>query len=318
MTGVPETTADAVVGVVEAVVAGRDVADLSMVASFVDLPAASAQAALQLAADLGLVTSSGDKYQAASPLARLFVTPRLEQKAAILRVAVEAYEPFRVFRERLHATDGAVSTAAEQTKALLGLAEHREKIKETLVSLGTYCQSLVSAGGGAYEVRFDFNAGLVSNLAGVVAELAEAELRVRDWLDERARAYVDQREVLEPLAEAYLKVSQGDSRGATVGAGNAVESFLVQLANDLGVNVVGANGIGAKLDRFQQVTRLPKKLIAVGKYLSNVRNAADHGIDSEVGKAWTIRDGTGEDFLRVSVTFIGAAVAVREGLDPEI
>lgn len=318
MTRLPDTTADNVVGAAEAVLAGRGNATAQDVANFLDLPLANAIPALELAEDLGLIRQVEETYEVASPLARLLSTPILAQRAAVLRVAVESYQPYFVFRERLHAGAESVSAAAQQTRALLDLTEHREVIKQTLVSLGTYCQSLRATAGGKYEVRFDFDRDMATQLQGAVSELAEAELRVRDWLSEGARSYVDMVHVLQPLAESYFKVSQGDSRGAIVTAGNAVESHLSRLANDMGVDVANSPGLGAKVAALDAAKRLPKKLVAVGRYLGNVRNAADHGIDPEIGAPWNIRSGTGEDFLRVAVTFIDATTSFKDGHPPSI
>lgn len=318
MNRLPETTADNVVGAVQAVVASRGDATEQTVAEFLDQPPANATSALDLAEDLGLVRKNGATFEVASPIARLLCTPLLPQRAALLRIAVESYAPFRVFREQLHASGGAGSEAAQQTKAILGLSEHRETIKQTMVSLGTYCQSIKIVAGGQYDVRFEIEDDLTSKISAAVAELSEAELRVRDWLSETARAYVNHANVLEPLAESYLKVSQGDSRSAVVTAGNAIESHLSQLAGDMQVNVASAHGLGAKVAAFEAAGKFPKKVLAVGRYLGAVRNAADHGIDLEVGGAWTIRSGTGEDFLRVSITFIEVTIKVKDGGGPEL
>jgi len=318
VTRLPETTADAVVAAVEAVVLGRGTATEQMVADFLDLPVPKAREALNLAEDLGLVRDTGGGIESASPLARLLTTPVLQQRAAVLRVAVESYEPFLIFRERLYANGGVPSSAAQQTRSLLGLSEHREVIKETLISLGTYCRSFRSTGGGEHTVQFEYEDDLRTQLAGVVSQLSDAHLRVRDWLSEDLRAYAATRDVLDPLAEAYLKVSQGDARGAILNAGNAVESYLTQLAGDMGVNVAAAHGLGAKVAAFETAKVLPKKIIAIGRYLSNIRNGADHGVDPDVGASWTIRDGTGEDFLRVSVTFMEITLGHHQGKPPAL
>ena len=297
---------------------GRGSATDQMVADFLDLPVPKAREALNLAEDLGLIRDNGGVISSASPLARLLTTPVLQQRAALMRVAVESYEPFLIFRERLHANAGVATSAAQQTKSLLGLSEHREVIKETLVSLGTYCRSFRATGGGLHTVQFDYDDDLRTQLTGVVSQLSEAGLRVRDWLSEDLRSYAVNRDVLDPLAEAYLKVSQGDSRGAVLNAGNAVESYLAQLAGDMGVNVSSAHGLGAKVAAFEAAGALPKKILAIGRYLSNVRNGADHGVDAEIGAAWTIRDGTGEDFLRVSVTFMEITLDCYRGKPPAL
>jgi hypothetical protein len=299
-------------------VLGRGSATDQMVADFLDLPVPKAKEALNLAEDLGLVRDAGGVVEPASPIARLLTTPVLQQRAALLRVAVESYEPFLIFRERLHANDGAASSAAQQTKSLLRLTEHREIIKETLISLGTYCRSFRSTGGGEHTVQFEYEDDLRTQLAGAVSQLSAADQRVRDWLSEELRGYAAPRDVLDPLAEAYLKVSQGDSRGSILNAGNAVESYLTQLASDMAVNVTRAHGLGAKVVAFESASALPKKIIAIGRYLSNIRNGADHGVDSDIGASWSIRDGTGEDFLRVSITLMEIALAHHQGKPPAL
>lgn len=313
MTHIPDTTADAVVNAVEGVVLARGRATEQTIADFLDLPLPRAREAIQLAQDLDLIRSNGALLEPASPLARLLTTPILKQRAAIFRIAVEAYEPFRTFREALHMNGGITSTAAQQTRALLGSAEHRDVVRGTLTSLGTYSSSLKAAAAGEFEVQFEFEEDLRFNLLQSVAQLSEADLRIRDWIGEGLRAYASVDDVLNPLAEAYLKVSQGDARGAIVNAGNAVESFLTQLATDMGVNVATAHGLGAKVAELGNHGKIPKKLLAVGRYLGNVRNAADHGIDPEIGSAWSIRDGSGEDYLRVAITFSEASLAYHQG-----
>ena len=56
-------------------------------------------------------------------------------------------------------------------------------------------------------------------------------------------------------------------RGRLSWLGNAIESYLEGLASRIGgVNLVGAAGLNAKLERFSTANALPKKLISVGKY----------------------------------------------------
>ena len=68
---------------------------------------------------------------------------------------------------------------------------------------------------------------------------------------------------------------------------------------------------------------MPKKLAAVGKYLGHVRNAADHGVDTEVGaplcgwetremfKRYAIKD---EPALAAAVAKLAAAAPDRQVL----
>jgi hypothetical protein len=86
-----------------------------------------------------------------------------------------------------------------------------------------------------------------------------------------------------------------------------------------GVNVAGAAGINAKLDRFSAAHALPGTLIFMAKYLGHVRNAADHGIgDPDVNGAWTIQESTGTEFVYVACSFISSVTARENGQGPRI
>jgi hypothetical protein len=148
--------------------------------------------------------------------------------------------------------------------------------------------------------------------------MAAAEERIRSQLGVDAATVASRAEVIVPLAEALLKAKDGDARGAVVNAGNAVESYLVAFAGRTGVNIGGATGINSKLDRFDQVKALPKKLIFVGKYLGHVRNAADHGVDADVRAAWTVREATGIEYVFVAASFIASARSRELGNAPEV
>jgi len=125
-------------------------------------------------------------------------------------------------------------------------------------------------------------------------------------------------EVIEPLANALIKAAEPDARGAVVRAGNGVESFLVGAAVGPGINLTAATGINSKLVRFSNAGALPTKILSVGHYLGHLRNAADHGVDPDVGAAWVIRDATGVEFVFVACSFIAVAVRRLAGHAPQI
>ena len=319
-----QSTAEDVVASVEAVVANGAPTSVAFVSDFADIPEARAEEALKLAADLRLLVLNGASYSPVGPLCVLLVTPDLALKAAILRIVLESYEPFVVFRNRLKATELA-ATAAQQTRTTLSLTAHRDAIKDTLVSLGTYSHALKTEGGGRYEPsELPVGNHLLKTAQGC-ADVAAAEVRIRRQMGDPAADSVDRDEVLVPLASALLQAGAGDGRMAVVLAGNAVESFLVALGTRLGVGLGGANGINAKLGRFAHAgaglvpaNALPPKLIFMGKYLGHIRNAADHGVDPEVGATWQIQQSTGLEFVYVACSFISAIHAREAGQPPRI
>jgi len=302
-----KSTAELVVQVVAAVQASGS-ANCDMVQAFCDLAAAQAVDALALACDLGLLRQVGLQYESATHLTQFINTPDELKRAALLRIVLESYEPFLTFRQRLVATN-SVDTAARETKALLGLTSHREEVKDTLISLGTYTGAIVGLGGGQYDMGRTDVVDPVQIVAQVANDLATSEQLIRARTGIRSDR-LDRVEVIRPLAEALLKAKVCDARGAVADAARAIESFLVALAARVAVSLTGANGITQKLDKFRAGNQLPKKLVEAGRYLGQIRNAADHGIDvdPDVDALWSITDDTGMLYVLVACAFIASCL----------
>jgi hypothetical protein len=301
-------TAEQTVAAVEAVQV-NGVTPLSFVEKFCDLSTQQATNALSLAVDLGLLAETGGDYVVSSPLARFVTTPDESGKAAVLRIMLETYDPFIVFRNRLAAT-GLADTAAQQTKTMLNLTAHREEIKDTLISLGTYTSALRSLGGGRYAVQREEAPNQLLNLAKVCDDVASAEARIRAQVGHAADT-VSRQDVLMPLASALMKAASSKGIEAVTEAGKAVESYLAELAGRMGVTLTGASGIIQKFDRFRTGNKLPKKIVEASKYLGQIRNAADHGRDTDpdVNAVWKIQATTALEYVFVACSIIAACNA---------
>ena len=306
-----QATAEQVVTVSEGVVAlgGGDAATIAV---FTDLPQLTVESALNLATDLGLLTENVGKFSSASPLCKLLRTPQDSEKAAILRVAIESYEPFLVFREELEATND-VTASAQRTKAKLDLDCHREQVKETLLSLATYSGALIAGHGNSYERDAKGISTLLDEIAAGSREVAGATHAVRGELGPDAAGRVNHDEVILPLAASLRHAVAGAGREAVLQAGIAIENFLTSVAAQHGTNIAGAHGINAKMDRLVQAGHYPGMLYNICKYLGHVRNAADHGNDADIGAPWNILEPTGRNYIFVAAAFIRSMVAHLEG-----
>jgi hypothetical protein len=306
------STAELVVQAVDAVQANQK-ATVGFVEAFCALSKVQAENALKLAVDLGLLIRKGAEYEPSNPMVRFISTPDEARKAALLQIVLESYQPFVLFRERLLATNSPDS-AALQTKTILDLDAHREEIKDTLISLGTYCSALVSQGGGRYTAVPNDPGNPLLAVASAARDEASAEQIIRSEIGARADT-LDRQEVIIPLASALLKAMAGNAPGAVGDAARAVESFLARLADRMGVSLVGAAGIGQKLDKFRPGNHLPKKTVEAAKYLAQIRNAADHGVDvdPDVGSVWHIQRSTGMQYVFVVCAFITAALEREAG-----
>jgi hypothetical protein len=313
-----QTTADLVMGAVEALVVKGDPAALDFIAEFLDTTPANATAALDMAVELGLIVQNGNTFSVLSPLCRFTAIP--EQKAAVLRILLECYRPFTVFRERLLAT-ADLDRAARATKTVCNLAAHREGVKETLISLAAYSRALVAEGGGNYQLEAASLVNALQVIASAAKDMAVAEGRIRDQLGPAATIVLEphRNTIIVPLANALIRANNRDSSGAVQSAGNAVESHIAELATRMGVNLAGANGIIEKLNKFSNPRRLPRKLIHLGGYLGAIRNAADHGPDPDLNNAsWRIRVATGVEYVFVACSFIAATIGMERNDPAEI
>ncbi|MCE8538250.1 hypothetical protein KBY27_12380 [Ruegeria pomeroyi] len=155
---------------------------------------------------------------------------------------------------------------------------------------------------------------LLAELAAGSGEEAAAVYRVREEIGASAAAVCDHDKVIAPLAAGARHASGGGAgREAVVNAGNAIESFLNWYRNERGHSVGGAHGLNAKVESLRGAGHLPPKLVNASKYLGHIRNAADHGVDADIGTSWNISDATGRNYVFVAAQFIRSVVDFHEG-----
>jgi hypothetical protein len=144
----------------------------------------------------------------------------------------------------------------------------------------------------------------------VIQDRETAVIAVRRRLGDVAAEWINPQDVLDHLVTAYQRLAQTepDSRARIVHAANAVESFLAQLAAARGINVANAPGLNAKVDSLANGHHLTTKHKFILKYLGHVRNAADHGIDSEIGRQWDVSENTSVEYVHVAITAIRSVV----------
>jgi hypothetical protein len=129
-----------------------------------------------------------------------------------------------------------------------------------------------------------------------------------------AAGWANEDEVLSPLVTAYIRAAdRTDTRAPILYAGNAVESFLSQVGTHFAVNLVGAHGINAKVERLTPPGHLKTKQSFMFKYLGHIRNGADHGIDPEIGSTWEISPETAIEYVHVAMTAIRSVVLSISG-----
>lgn len=309
------TTAEHIIGATDAALQKKDGVDEALVAQFLGITDDYARNALCMAEQLGLLSrNEASKFVPLFPYAVYLITSVRQHKAAILRFVLEQYPPYKTFKSRLALT-GLAPEAANQARALHNIQEHRDVILWTFVDLGTYANSLVSEGAGLFRPAEGEATDYLLVIEEAVQNREIVELHVRRRMGSEAAEWIDQQEVLSHLVTAYQRAGAADedSRAPIVHAANAVESFLSHLAAHHNLNIQNAHGINAKADRLAQADCLKTKHKFMLKYLGHVRNAADHGVDQEIGQAWEISQTTAIEYVHVAQSVISDIVAYLSG-----
>lgn len=301
---VSQTNAEEIIGATDAVVQKHNGADIQLIADFLATTPTNAQNAANMAVELGLIRYDGTSlYFPKLPYANYLVTSNQIQKASVLRFFLEEYEPYKYFKNRLLITNSSLE-ASNQVKTVLGLTAHRTELNHTFISLGTFTNSIINEGAGNFSPNANNDYEFISITEEVIHNRQSAELKIRERLGEPLIQWINNQDVYEPIVTAYQRAAntQIDERAPIVSAGNAIESFLTQIAAHLNVQLNNAHGINAKIDRITQAGHLSDKHKQICKYLGHIRNACDHGIDQQIGQAWSISQETGVEYVHVALS----------------
>lgn len=222
------TTAEDIVAVVDAVVAkGHDV-NIDFISEFTGIATeAQVTKALDMAIELKMVVSEASgNYSVDSFLAKKLVTATTDdEKAVIMRMILEQYYPYTVFKTRYSFTH-SIEQACIQTKILCSLSANDRDIRSTLISIATYAKALKSEGANLYSFVEEEN--IYPLIESSLMDSAVAKRSLQDFFGERIYDSLNITTIIEPLFEAFqkAKATNPDTRAIIVYAANAFESFL--------------------------------------------------------------------------------------------
>lgn len=314
----PACTAEQLVAAVDAVYSLGSEAKLEVIADFIDVTPNRVESILNLAVAMGLLSlCSNVNVYVTSKISRLLVTASPEQRPAVLRMFLEEFQVFDVFRSRM-VLDGTTDAAIRRTKTILKLSEHHGEISQTLISLGTYCGALNRIDGSTdYVVHREIPMQFIGLISQAIEDRSNAESLVIKRIGSQGDWFIECHEsVIVPLTAAVVHASRGESDQAVFRAGNALDSFLQAWAKrTFGSKTLTGTGIGSYVNEIAQwdASKMPKKVKAMGFFLSNLRNAADHGTDSEIGEEWSFCDVTGQSYVLVACDFVRVCCTLGDG-----
>jgi len=301
-----QTTAEDILFVIDAAYAKPEDCDSKFICDFTDLSESQVKNALHMAQEFSLVTfdSNTSTYKGNSSLARLMLSTRTEeQKAAIMWLILDQYEPYRVFKDRLMRND-TLDQAAKKVKAIFDMKLSSSEIKETITNIATYSKAIINNGARNYKLNQD-ETSHIDILERVLYNKANDNNILLSLLGERIYDDLNKETIIVPLLDAFSKIqaTPTDGKSIILYAANAFESFLVQLGSERNISLIGKNGIIAKSNMLS----FSKKHKGMIEYLGHVRNASDHGADpSENNTSWAVYDETAKIYPFVVVNLIKA------------
>ena len=183
MAEIEQCTAEQVVDLVEAVTLAGKPLTAAEIAEFVDQPLGTVERAAAVAIKLGLLASNEDGYAPAAPYGQYLAEASESHRIDVLRFALEAFRPYRFFKQRL-AFHADAMQAARETKLRFGYTNHETEIRETLLSLGQFSGSLSYSRESGYSVmRSDtFDEFLVvADAVSVIGASIEDFIRGMSW-----------------------------------------------------------------------------------------------------------------------------------------
>jgi hypothetical protein len=318
MADLAQCTAEQVVDAVEAVTLAGNPRTAAEIKAYVNHPDTAVDNALAVAVQLGLLEKDGGKFKAAHPYEHYFSEATESHRIDVLRFALEAFPPYRHFKQRLGFHSDTLR-AARETKLRFGYGNHEAEIRETLLSLGQFSGSLTYSTGTGYAVS---RSGTVDEFLAVAetisAEGASVDDLLREKLGASAYEYIqnEQDDIINHLRGALQKVLAGElDEGVVIRVGNACENFLVKVAADHNppINLTGKTGIIQKANALKAGGAIAAKHLGYTDFIGHLRNAAEHGIDPDVNADWSITPAAIRLGVESLLAAIKSVVALQEG-----
>lgn len=290
--GLPQATAEQLVRAAEGVHVLGPEASLDGIARFLDGTPARAQSALEAAEALGFVTRSAapDTWTGAL-VAGALAASNAAEKTVLVRLHLERFRPYAVFRARIAAGEHP-KDAARQACVSEGLTSDPLDAEETLLNWALYSQSLVHGPERELLVPGD------DQVLHKALAIQEAVATKRDTV----LAHITQKlgveaagfaagEALDGLVESYLTIIAGGAMDhAMFQLGKGLEAWFKKLP-ELDPDITlppGAMTMGAIANSLRGHGLTTRKHHALLLGVIAVRNAADHAADADIGATWAI------------------------------
>lgn len=281
----PEATPEHIVAVIDYAVMKPGV-DASECASFADITEDHAARALDAAVLLGLLVSKSGGYRSTGMTADLLAQGSIDQKRQVFRTHLERFEPFAYVRSRM-IQGFDLAQACREARTRFDISDTPAVIRDMFARWGSFARSFV---GDPPEVdtSHGIDAPVATVIDAILDEAAAAEEVLSDELGPRVYVELDQGVRDNLLAGIRKFRDREDPRSIAQPIGIAFEDYLRGVAGRHGIDVSSKNGIVQVGDALRAQQRITRKHLGLVHAIGALRTAAEHGIDQDEGKEWSI------------------------------
>jgi len=292
---IPDASAEGILAAAEAVHYTRPSIDLSLIAGYMRAPEDRAREALKGATLLGFLREPTEgAFEPAEETLRLTIHSNSAERRTLFRFRLECFPPFRLFKERVLCGDSPLESV-DKVRHLYSIeSPDRSKLKEVFQQWGQFANALVSDIAGTTLVAASSDALEPAYLKAVGSAVAKAE---------GARVFIQRRlgeehfarlplEAVDNLSSALTRCeSKHDPKTDIAFAiGTAMEKVLSSIAasSQPPVDLTGTTGINTMAERLKGNAVITGKHVGLIHAIGAIRNAADHGVDTEIARAWSL------------------------------
>jgi hypothetical protein len=291
---IPDASAELILAAAEAVYYLRPDFDIQKIATYIGTTSeATARGALEGAKLLGfLIEAPNGTYLPEGRILHLQTHADGLARRMLFRVRLEEFRSFQVFKERVLCGDSALESA-KKVKLLQDIETEVTKVKDIFQQWGLYGQSFSQDQIG--NLVCSSEEGLTpAYLLKVRASIASAE-QARVFMQARiGEDYFRQlpAEVVDSFSSAMVRCHARHEPKPEImfAIGTSMEKFLSFIAAKASpaVDLLGTNGMVQMAERLRSRDVLTRKHFGLIQAVGAVRNAADHGVDTDIDKVWTL------------------------------
>jgi hypothetical protein len=308
---IPEISGELIITSAEAVFYIRPEYSMDSIIQYVQTSQENIEKSLEAGVLLGFLrTNDNDEYEVDEQILRLITHTDDLGRRLIFRMQLNNFRPFELFAERIFCGDSSLE-AARKVKQIHDLTNNFVTLKGTLENWGLYSTcftqdpigKLVSASG------HDATPQYLRNIQSSIENEEQARTFISTRLGEESFGSLPT-EVVNLISSAIVKTQLrvDEKQEIAFSIGTAMEKVLSIIGNnnDPPIDLSGANGINQMADLLRSNDVITKKHVGLIQAVGAFRNAANHGIDNEIGKDWQLSYETIFDIILLLIDIINS------------